>query len=188
MSPQTAAFAGMHAHGNVLEGSMEITGTATTTLGAEPAAAAPTPLPPLGTDVTEPGRFEIVLPIDIDYDAVRSKIQELATAMNDVGGSLRDITVRPFAGKIVIGLRIANAETADKDGEWVYLNGHAAARRRKADHRISRNLHFDIPTSRRDAGGRVAQRRQLRAELCGSNCRSATRPNLIKWSDRSMRV
>ena len=121
MSPQTAAFAGMHAHGNVLEGSMEITGTATTTIGAEPAAAAPTPLPSLGTDVAEPGRFEIVLPVDINYDAVRTKIQELATAMNNVGGSLRDIAVRPSAGKIVIGLRLASAETTDKDGEWVYL-------------------------------------------------------------------
>ena len=121
MSPQTAAFAGLQAYGNVLEGSIEISGTATTTIGAEPAAAAPTPLPPLGTDVSEPGRFEIVLPVDINYDAVRTKIQEVATAMNSAGTTLRDIKVRPSAGKIVIGLRLSAAETADKEGEWVYL-------------------------------------------------------------------
>ena len=121
MVPQTVAFAGMHAHGNVLEGSLEITGTATTTIGAEPAAIVPTPLPALGTDVTAPGRFEIVLPINIDYDAVRAKIQEVATTMNDIGPALREIKVRPSAGKVVIGLRLAGADTTDKDGEWLYL-------------------------------------------------------------------
>ena len=121
MVPQTVAFAGMHAHGNVLEGSLEITGTATTTIGAEPAAIVPTPLPALGTDVTAPGRFEIVLPINIDYDAVRAKIQEVATTMNDIGPALRQIKVRPSAGKVVIGLRLAGADTTDKDGEWLYL-------------------------------------------------------------------
>ena len=121
MAPQTVAFAGMHAHGNVLEGSLEITGTATTTIGAEPTATAPTPLPALGTDVTEPGRFEIVLPVNIDYDAVRAKIQEVATAMNNIGPALREIKVRPSADKVVIGLRLAGADTTDKDGDWLYL-------------------------------------------------------------------
>lgn len=121
MAPQTVAFAGMHAHGNVLEGSLEITGMATTTIGPEPAAIAPTPLPALGTDVTEPGRFEIVLPVNVDYDAVRAKIQEVATGINDIGPALREIKVRPSADKVVIGLRLAGADAADKDGDWLYL-------------------------------------------------------------------
>lgn len=121
ITPQTVAFAGMHAHGDVLEGALEITGTSATTIGTEPAANTPTPLPPLGADVSEPGRFEIVLPVNIDYDALRAKIQDVATAVNNAGTALRDIQVRPAADKIVIGLRLAGAETADKDGEWVYL-------------------------------------------------------------------
>lgn len=121
MTPQTVAFAGLHAHGEVLEGALEITGTAATSVGAEPAANTPTPLPPLGADVSEPGRFAIVLPVTVDYDAIRAKIQDIATAMNKAGNFLRGIQVKSDADKIVIGLRVAAADGTDNDGKWIYL-------------------------------------------------------------------
>jgi Domain of unknown function (DUF4403) len=121
MTPRSVAFAGLHAHGDVLEGALEIAGTTATTVGAEPAANAPTPLPPLGADVAEPGRFEILLPVNIDYDAIRAKIQDVATAMKSAGTVLRDIKVNSSADKIVIGLRLAGADGAEKDDDWIYL-------------------------------------------------------------------
>jgi len=125
MTPQTVAFAGLRAHGDVLEGSLEMTGLTATSIGSEPAANTPTSLPALGSDVSEPGRFAVVLPVDIDYDAIRAKLQEAITAMNETGLNLRDIKLQPSAGKLVFGLRFAGTQTGTqteaKDGDWIYL-------------------------------------------------------------------
>jgi hypothetical protein len=121
MTPETAAFAGLHARGEVLDGALEISGTTATTVGTAPAANPPTALPPLGEEVTEPGRFAVVLPVDIDYDAVRARVQEIASATRGTAGALRDIQIKSSGGQIVIGLRLAGADAADKDGEWTYL-------------------------------------------------------------------
>ncbi len=121
MAPQTVAFAGVRAHGDILDGSLEMTGTVETTIGEEPAAIAPTPLPPLGTDITQPGRFEIVVPVGISYDAIRTKIQDVISAMDNTGFALRDVAVYPSADKIVLGLRLAAAGASSGDGDWIYL-------------------------------------------------------------------
>jgi len=120
MTPQTAAFAGMHAYGDALEGALQIAGTVTTTIGAEPPANPPTPLPSLGTDVAEPGKFEVVIPLVINYDAIRAKIQDVATAFNNSGLTLRDVKAYPSGKTITLGLRVATADNTD--GEWIYLS------------------------------------------------------------------
>jgi hypothetical protein len=67
--PASAAFAGVRANAKNLSGSLELTGTAQTLVGQAPSAATPTPLPPLGNDVSQPGTFDILLPVRVNYNA-----------------------------------------------------------------------------------------------------------------------
>ena len=121
-APQTVSFAGLRAHGGVLEGSIEIAGTTETVIGNQPAAQAPTPLPRLGRDVSEPGKFEIVLPVSINYDTIRQQVQNLMAshAIND-GPVMRNIEIYPSNGKVVIGLRMAASQNPSDAGDWIYL-------------------------------------------------------------------
>jgi len=114
-TPQTVAFSGLRAEGDVLEGSIEIAGNTATTVGSEPAANAPTPLPQLSGEVTDPGRFEIIVPIAIDYDAIKRKAQDIVASQSETHLSGADIEVYPSSGSLVIGARIG------KSGEWIYL-------------------------------------------------------------------
>jgi hypothetical protein len=114
-TPQTVAFSGLRAEGGVLEGSIELAGTTTTTVGDEPAANAPTPLPQLSGEVTDPGKFEMIIPIPIDYDAIKRKAQNILASQSEASVSGPDIEVYPSSGSLVIGARIG------KSGEWVYL-------------------------------------------------------------------
>jgi hypothetical protein len=118
-TPERVAFSGVRAEGRVLEGSLEIAGTAQSTIGEQPAAHAPTPLPPLGDEVSDPGRFEVIVPISIRYGAIRQQLQH-ATAVNagQEGPTFSDIEIYPSAGKLVVGLLPAKSGA---DGGWVYL-------------------------------------------------------------------
>jgi hypothetical protein len=121
MTPQTVAFSGLRAQGSVLEGALELAGTTATTIGAEPAAQTPTPLPALGADVDEPGHFEFIIPVVIGYDAIRARIADAAAAVNGAGFTVRDIQIYPAGDKVVAGLRLAAADSPSTDGDWVYL-------------------------------------------------------------------
>lgn len=125
LTPQGAAFAGVRAGGKVLRGSLELSGAAVTFIGQNPPAVAPTVLPPLGRDVSEPGAFDVVLPIRIGYDTLKGRLTQAIAAIAPAGAmSVRDIDVYPSSGKLVIGLRIAKASEADPNaGRWVYLSG-----------------------------------------------------------------
>ena len=114
-TPQSVAFSGLRAEGDVLEGSLEIAGNTTTSIGSEPAANAPTPLPQLSGDVSDPGRFDIIIPIAIDYDAIKRKAQDIMAAQSEGSLSVQDIEVYPSSGSLVIGARIGQS------GEWAYL-------------------------------------------------------------------
>ncbi len=118
-TPQSVAFSGLRAEGDVLEGSLEIAGNTTTTIGGEPAANAPTPLPQLGSDVSDPGRFEVIVPIAIDYDAIKRKAQDILAAQSEANFSAQDIEIYPSSGSLVMGIRAAKPQSDGSD--WVYL-------------------------------------------------------------------
>lgn len=121
-TPQSIAFSGFRAHGNVLEGSIEISGTAETVIGAQPAAAAtaPTPLPPLGNEVSHRGKFSIILPVSVGYELLAAQVRDIAAGRAqalDLG--LQDVKVYPSSGKIVAGLHLARSGATS--GDWIYL-------------------------------------------------------------------
>lgn len=119
-----AAFAGVRANDKVLSGSLELSGSAVTSIGQQGENVTPTPLPQLGTDVTAPGTFDVILPVRIGYDAIKDKISQAITASPAQDTALREVQVYPSSGKLVIGLRIAKASDSDPNaGQWSYLSG-----------------------------------------------------------------
>ena len=120
--PASAAFAGIHANAKDLSGSLELTGTAQTLVGQEPSAVTPTPLPPLGNDISQPGTFDILLPVRVNYDALRDKVMQVVAASN-AGPNIKEMQIYPSSGKLVIGVRVAKSGDTDASaGEWVYLS------------------------------------------------------------------
>ena len=65
--------------------------------------------------MSDPGRFEIIVPIAIDYDAIERKAQDILASQSETHLSGTDIEVYPSSGSLVIGARIG------KSGEWIYL-------------------------------------------------------------------
>jgi hypothetical protein len=125
LTPQNASFAGVRADGRVLSGSLELSGSAQTVIGQQPATARATPLPSLGRTVEQPGEFDAILPVRIGYDVMKDKITQVLSGMTLAGGmSVRDAEVYPSSGKLVVGLRIAKASDPDANaGQWTYLMG-----------------------------------------------------------------
>jgi Domain of unknown function (DUF4403) len=135
ITPASAAFAGVHANARDLSGSLELTGTAQTLVGQAQSAVTPTPLPPLGNDVDQPGTFDILLPVRVNYDALRNKIMQ-ALAASKAGAIVKEMQIYPSSGKLVIGARVAKpADTDPAAGEWLYLSGALNA---DADHQSVR--------------------------------------------------
>ena len=125
ITPASAAFAGIHADARDLSGSLELTGTAQTLVGQAPSAVTPTPLPPLGNDISQPGTFDILLPVRVNYDTLRDKIMQVVAA-SKAGPIVKEIQIYPSSGKLVIGLRVAKPGDTDATaaaGEWIYLSG-----------------------------------------------------------------
>ena len=122
VTPSSAAFAGVHANAKDLSGSLELTGTAQTLVGQGPTAVTPTPLPPLGNDISEPGTFDILLPVQVNYDALRDKIMQ-AVAASDAAPMVKEMQIYPSSGRLVIAVRVAKpGETDPAAGEWLYLS------------------------------------------------------------------
>jgi hypothetical protein len=122
VTPATAGFAGVHADAKALSGSLELTGMAQTLVGEAPSAVNPTPLPPLGNNVNEPGTFELLLPVRVNYDTLRDKIMQ-AVAGTDAASVIKDVQIYPSSGKLVIGVRVAKPDdTNSAAGEWLYLS------------------------------------------------------------------
>jgi len=84
-----------------------------------------TALPQLGRDVSEPGEFDVILPVRIGYDMMKDKITQAISALAPAAGmAVRAVDVYPSSGKLIVGLRIAKASDADPNaGQWVYLAG-----------------------------------------------------------------
>jgi len=125
LTPQSAAFAGVRADAGVLRGSLELSGSAQTFVGQQPPAVTATALAPLGRDVSEPGTFDVILPVRVGYDVLKDKVTQAITAIGPVAGlTVRDVEVYPSSGKLVVGLRVAKASDTDANGgQWVYLIG-----------------------------------------------------------------
>jgi hypothetical protein len=125
LTPKSAAFAGVRANSKVLEGSLELSGSAETVVGQRPSAVMATALPSLGRDVSEAGAFNVILPVRIGYDVLKDKIiQAIAAVAPTAGMSIKDVDVYPSSGKLVIGLYITKASEADPNaGQRIYLTG-----------------------------------------------------------------
>jgi hypothetical protein len=122
ITPASAAFAGVHANAEDLSGSLELTGTAQTLVGQAPSTETPTPLPPLGDEISQPGTFDILLPVRVNYDALRDKIMQVIAA-SQAAAIVKEMQIYPSSGKLVIGVRLAKPGDADAAaGEWVYLS------------------------------------------------------------------
>jgi hypothetical protein len=127
ITPASAAFAGVHANARDISGSLELTGTVQTLVGQAPPAVRPTPLPPLGHDVDQPGTFDVLLPVRVNYDALRDKIMQ-AVATTKAGTIVKEMQIYPSSGKLVIGVRVAKPSDTDlAAGEWFYLSGSVNA-------------------------------------------------------------
>jgi Domain of unknown function (DUF4403) len=123
VTPQSAAFAGVHANSKILEGSLELTGNAETFVGNAPPAVTPPPLAPLGNEVAAPGTFDVILPVHIGYDTVRQKILDVIAAAPKGETTIRDVQIYPSNGKIVVGLLVGEAsDTGANAGQWIYLS------------------------------------------------------------------
>jgi hypothetical protein len=125
LTPQSAAFAGVRANSSVLLGSLELSGSAETFVGHQPPAVTPTALPSLGHDVSEPGSFDVILPIQVGYDVLKDKISHAIGMLPPVAAlSVQDVEVYPSSGKLIVGLRIAKGADHDaRAGHWLYLAG-----------------------------------------------------------------
>ena len=122
ITPASAAFAGVHANAKNLSGSLELTGTAQTLVGQAPSAVTPTPLPALGNEISEPGTFDILLPVRVNYDALRDKIMQVVAA-SKAAPIVKEMQIYPSSGKLVIGVRVVKpADTDPAAGEWLYLS------------------------------------------------------------------
>jgi hypothetical protein len=122
ITPASAAFAGIHASAKDLAGSLELTGTAQTLVGQAPSAVTPTPLPALGNEVAQPGTFDILLPVRVNYDAMRDKIMQMVAA-SKAAPIVKEMQVYPSSGKLVIGVRVAKPGDGEPAaGEWLYLS------------------------------------------------------------------
>jgi uncharacterized protein DUF4403 len=122
ITPASAAFAGVHATAKSLSGSLELTGTVQTLVGQAPSAVTPTPLPALGNDVAEPGTFDVLLPVRVNYDAMRDKIMQVVAA-SKAAPVVKEMQIYPSSGKLVIGVRVAKpGDSEPAAGEWLYLS------------------------------------------------------------------
>jgi uncharacterized protein DUF4403 len=137
ITPASAAFAGIRANARDLSGSLELTGTAQTLVGQAPAAVMPTTLPALGSDVAQPGTFDILLPVRVNYDAMRDKIMQMVAA-SKAAPVVKEMQIYPSSGKLVIGVRVAKPGDSDSAaGEWLYLSGVLSAGTGQQSIRIS---------------------------------------------------
>jgi Domain of unknown function (DUF4403) len=84
-----------------------------------------TALPALGRDVSDPGHFDVILPVRIGYDTIKDRITQALSALAPVAGmAVKDVDVYPSSGKLAIGLRVAKASDSDANaGQWLYLSG-----------------------------------------------------------------
>ena len=70
------------------------------------------PLPPLGHDVDQPGTFDVLLPVRVNYDTLRDKIMQ-AVVTTKAGTIVKEMQIYPSSGKLVIGVPVAKPSDTD---------------------------------------------------------------------------
>ncbi len=136
ITPESVAFSGLRATGHVLEGSLEISGTAEATVGSKPAPVQPTPLPGLSGDVASPGEYNVTVPIDLTFSTIEATLHKAMTSDPQLAsGNLKGIGISSSNGKLAITLKPVDGQggtdpvtlLADlkpgADGETVELDG-----------------------------------------------------------------
>jgi hypothetical protein len=121
MTPKSVAFARLRTTSDVLEGAIEFSGPVETDFGANAPTATPTPLPQLGSDVSNPGHFEFLAPLKLSYQVLREVVQPIASQAFNT--TVKDVDVYPSNGKLVVGLQFDTPPAgvdATADG-WIYL-------------------------------------------------------------------
>jgi Domain of unknown function (DUF4403) len=122
MTPQSVAFAGLRTTSDVLEGAIEFSGPVETDFGATAPTVTPTPLPQLGSDVSNPGHFEFLVPLKLSYQVLREAVQPIASQAFNT--TVKDVDVYPSNGKLVVGLQFDSppqgVDATTTDG-WIYL-------------------------------------------------------------------
>jgi Domain of unknown function (DUF4403) len=121
MTPQSVAFAGLHTTSDVLEGAIEFSGPVETDFGATAPTASPTPLPQLGSEVSNPGHFEFLVPLTLSYQVLREVVQPVASQVFNT--AVKDVDVYPSNGKLVIGLQFNTPPVgvSATPAGWIYL-------------------------------------------------------------------
>jgi hypothetical protein len=121
MTPQSVAFAGLPSTSDVLEGAIEFSGPVETDFGPTAPEVTATPLPQLGSDVSNPGHFEFLVPLKLSYQVLREAVQPIASQAFNT--TVKDVNVYPSDGKLVVGLQFDSPPAgvdATTDG-WIYL-------------------------------------------------------------------
>jgi Domain of unknown function (DUF4403) len=121
MTPQSVAFAGLRTTSDVLEGAIEFSGPVETAFGATAPAVTATALPSLGSDVSNPGHFEFLVPLKLSYQVLREVVQPIASQAFNT--AVKDVDVYPSNGKLVVGLQFDSPPAgvdATTDG-WIYM-------------------------------------------------------------------
>ncbi|WP_234831177.1 DUF4403 family protein [Rhodopseudomonas palustris] len=122
LTPQAVSFAGVSADSKVLRGSLELRGSAMTTVGQQPPAVEAAPLPPLGNEVSAPGELDVILPVRIGYDVLKQKLSDILAATPIAGLAVRDLDIYPSSGKLIIGLRLDKPSDEPATENWVYVS------------------------------------------------------------------
>lgn len=112
-TPQTIAFSGFRVRDGMIEASVELVGSTETVVGMEPRPQSPTPLPPLGQTVAQPGGFGLIVPVMISYDTIRQQLAQAFSSVADASG----VSVYPSGAKLVVVLQPRGAD----DAQSIYL-------------------------------------------------------------------
>ena len=154
LTPQSAAFAGVRADARFCADLSNSPAPPQTFIGQPPPAVTPTPLPPLGHDVSEPGSFDVILPVHVGYDLLKDKIiQAIGTVppARDCRSATLMSILRRASSLSVFGL--PRLRHRCRRGRWVYLtgalqvdaDGHPFGSRTCASRRMTKNWRRDRP-------------------------------------------
>lgn len=133
-APKSAAFSGISVENNIVRARIMATGLASVSVGAQPPAATPSPLPPLQGSVPPDAEFAFVVPVTAKYatleEIARKELKKgIKWDLKQFGreGKLEfdDVSLYPSNDRLVAGLKLR----LEMPGSWfdskgsVYLVG-----------------------------------------------------------------